>query len=61
MNEKLKTSAQIAEETGLSKRRVNQFAKRFGVQKIGTIFVWDEKAESLFYSRIGMRGCKLGR
>jgi hypothetical protein len=59
MNENLKTSAQIAIESGLSKRRVNQFAKRFNIPKIGTLFVWDEEAEKLFYSRIGMRGHKL--
>lgn len=60
MNENLKTSAQIATESGLSKRRVNQFAKRFNLTKIGTIFVWDVEAEKLLYSRIGMRGHKLG-
>jgi hypothetical protein len=59
MNEILKTSTQIALESGLSKERVNQFARRFGVQKIGTFFVWSEADERLLYARIGMRGRKL--
>lgn len=59
MTTTLKTSSQIALESGLSKERVNQFARKFGVQKIGTFFVWDEANEKLLYTRIGMRGHKL--
>lgn len=59
--EKLKTSTQIALESGLSKERVNQFARKYGVQKIGAYFVWTESDEKLLYARIGMRGHKLGR
>ena len=59
MKEILKSSTQIATESGLSKERVNQFARKFGVQKIGTFFVWNEENEKLLYARIGMRGHKL--
>jgi hypothetical protein len=59
MSEKLKSSTQIALESGLSKERVNQFARKFGVQKIGSFFVWNEADEKLLYARIGMRGRKL--
>ena len=61
MSEKLKSSTQIALESGLSKERVNQFARKFGVQKIGSFFVWNEADEKLLYARIGMRGHKLRR
>ena len=59
MTGKLKTSTQIALESGLSKERVNQFARKFGVQKVGAYFVWQEADEKLLYARIGMRGHKL--
>ena len=52
----MKGSAQIAREAGLSKNRVNQFARVLGVQKIGEAYVWNEEQERLLYSRIGQRG-----
>lgn len=57
--EQLKTSTQIAQESGLSKERVNQYARNFGVQKLGSYFVWTKEQEQGLYSRIGLRGKKL--
>lgn len=59
--EQLKTSTQIAQESGLSKERVNQYARTYGVQKLGAYYVWTEEKERGLYSRIGLRGKKLTR
>lgn len=57
--ENLKTTTQIANESGLSKERVNQVARTFHVQKLGSYYVWNEEQEKLLYSRIGQRGKKI--
>lgn len=57
----MKTSQQIAKESGMSKERVNQFAKSVGLEKLGTQYIWNEEAEKAFYNRIGKRGDKLSR
>lgn len=59
--ENLKTSKQVADETGLSLERVCQFAKRFNVPKFGWGYVWDEKQIQLLLSRVGQRGRKLNK
>lgn len=52
----MKTSLQIAQESGLSKYRVNQFAKSIGLAKMGSQYAWTPQAEKAFYDRIGKRG-----
>lgn len=59
MNEQLQSSAEVALELGLSKERVNKFAKRVGIPKLGGFYVWDKDHKSALKSRIGMRGHKL--
>lgn len=57
--ENLKTTTQLAKETGLSKERINQYARKFGVQKLGAYYVWTPEQEQGLYSRMGARGQKL--
>lgn len=57
--ERFKSSAEIAKELGLSKERVNQFARTHNLQRIGNIFVWAERDKEALQERIGCRGIKL--
>ena len=44
-------------ETGLSKSRCLQFARKYELPKFGQMFMWDDKAIEDLKKRIGQRGC----
>lgn len=56
---KYKTCKQIAEESGMSKQRVMQFARDNKLPLLGSLYLWTEADEKLFYERIGKRGNRL--
>lgn len=50
------TSKEVAERLGLTTARVNQHAKRFGVKKFGTYYMWTQADIDMLKYRKGMRG-----
>lgn len=55
----MKSSTEIARQSGMSHERVTQFARSHGVQKVGMQFVWTEDDEKAFLERIGKRGQRI--
>lgn len=54
------TSKEVAGHLGLTTVRVNQHAKRFGVKKFGTYYMWSQADIDRLKDRVGMRGRRLG-
>lgn len=53
----MKTTPEVMAETGLSKSRCLQFARKYELPKFGQMFMWDDKAIEDLKKRIGQRGC----
>lgn len=56
MSFEYKSSKQLAEETGLSRERINQCARLLGVPMVGASHIWNKEQEAQLYDRMGMRG-----
>lgn len=52
----MRSTQDVMKLTGMSKSRCLQFAKSYGVPKIGQSYVWDDEAVREFEGRIGLRG-----
>jgi len=52
----MKTTAQIAERLGLSKRRIQQAAAALGMEKFGRDYAFTDEDIAQIRKRIGKRG-----
>jgi len=55
----VKTSTEVAQELGLTRRRIQQACQRLGIPKVGRDYVLTDEQIELIRSRIGKPGTAL--